>query len=71
MKWGGRAVLGGVGIATARSQVRDSLNTDVQGFQVLSEDALRHTPTQVLDQKSRSAALWEREGVKTHTILPI
>jgi len=43
----GRAVLGGVRIATAGSQLRDSLNTDVQGFQLLSDDAVRHTRTQV------------------------
>ena len=47
-------VLGGVGIVTARSQLRDSLNTDVQEFQLLSDDALRHAPAQFLDQKPRT-----------------
>jgi len=52
-------------------QLRDSLNTDVQGFQLLSDDTLRHTPNQVLHQKSHTAVLWESEGVETHTIFPI
>ena len=49
---------------TADSQLRDSLNTGVQGFQLLSEEAIRHTPTQVPHQKSCKAVLWEREGVE-------
>ena len=69
--WVGKAVLGGVGIATARTQLRDSLDTDVQGFQLLPDYALRHTPTEVLYQESRTEVLYEREGVKTHTFLPV
>jgi hypothetical protein len=39
----GRAVFRWVLIAVAGSQLHDSLNTDVQGFQLLPDDALRHT----------------------------
>ena len=56
--WGGTAVLGGVRNATAELQLRDSLNTDIQVFQLLSDDALRRTPTQVHLQMSRTAVLW-------------
>jgi len=69
--WGGRAVLGVDWIATAGFHLRDSLKTEVQGFQLLCDDALRHTPTQVLHQKSRTAVLREREGVETDTVFPL
>ena len=58
-------------MAGSGSQLRDSLNTNVQGFQLFSDDALRHTPTQVLHQKSCTAVLWELEGVETHTVFHI
>ena len=64
-------VLGEVRIPTAGSQLRDSLNTDVQVFLLLSDYALRHILTQVLHRKSLTAVLWEREDVETHTVLPI
>jgi len=52
MKWGGgRAVLGEVLVATAGTHLCNSLDTNVQGLQLLPDDALRHTPTQVLYQK--------------------
>jgi hypothetical protein len=68
---GGRAVFGWVLIAAAGSQLHDSLDTNVQGCQLLPDDALRHTPTQVLHQKPHTAVLWEIEGVETHTLPPI
>jgi hypothetical protein len=43
MKWGWKAVFGGVLVAAAESQLRDSLDTNVQGFQLLPDDFLRHT----------------------------
>ena len=43
---------------------------NVQRFELLSDDALRHTPTQVLYQKPHTAVLRKREGVETHTFLP-
>ena len=56
------AVLGGFLVATAASQLRDSLGTNVQGFE--------HTPTQVLHRKLHTAVLQECEGVETHTLPP-
>ena len=53
------------------TQLSDSLDTNVQGFQLLPDDALRHAPTQVLHQQPHTAVLCEGEGVKTHTFLPI
>jgi len=52
-------------MGTAGSQLRVSLNKDVQGFQLLS------TPTQVLYQNSRTAVLWEREVLEIHTVFRI
>ena len=56
---------------TAGSQLRDPLDTNLQGFELLSDDAHRHTPTQVLYQKPHTAVLRETEGVETHTLPPI
>ena len=58
-------------VATTGSQLRNSLDTKDQGFQLLSDDALRHTPTQVLHQKLHTVVLREDEGVETHTLLAI
>jgi len=41
----GRAVLFGVLITTAESQLCDYLDTNVQGFDFLSDDALSHVPS--------------------------
>jgi len=68
MKWGGRAVLRGVLVATARTQVRDSLDTNVQRLELLSDDDLKHAPTQVLHQKPHTVVLRERYGVEAHTL---
>jgi len=59
-----------VRIATAGSKVFDSLNTDVQGFHFLSDDALGRTPIQVVHQKSSTEVLWEHEGMETHAVFP-
>jgi len=48
MKGNGRALLGGILVATAGSQLCDSLDSNVQGFKLISDDVLTHTPTQVL-----------------------
>jgi hypothetical protein len=53
----GWAVFGGVLVAAAGSQLHDSLDTNVQRFQLLPYDVLRHTPTQVLHQKPHAAIL--------------
>jgi hypothetical protein len=68
---GGRAILKGVLIATPRTQLSDSLDTNVQGFQLLPDDTLMHASTQVLHQQPHTAVVWEVEGVKTHPFLPI
>jgi hypothetical protein len=40
-------------------KLHDPLGTDAKGFHLLSDDILRHAATQVLDEKSGSAVLWE------------
>jgi len=52
-KWVGRAVIGVDLVAMAESHLLDSLDSIVQGFGVLPEDAPRYTPTQGLYQKSQ------------------
>jgi hypothetical protein len=66
-----RAVLGGVLIATPGSQLRDSLDTNVQEFELLADETLGHTPAQLLNQEPHTAVLRSREGVENHTFLPI
>ena len=48
MKGDGRVLLGGVLVATAGSQLCDSLDSNVEGFKLISDDVLTHTPTQVI-----------------------
>ena len=67
----GRAVLGGVLVASAGTQLRYSLDTNILGFQLLSDDALRHTPTQVLHRSRAQMSSGSGVGVETHTVLPI
>ena len=71
-KWGGgRAVLGGFLVTTAGTQLRDPLDMNSQGLQLLPDDALSNAPAQILHQKLRTAVLREREAVKTHTLPPM
>ena len=51
----------------AGSKPRDSLDTNVQGFQLLSGYALSYAPTLVLNQKPQTAVLWR---VKVQTLTP-
>jgi hypothetical protein len=67
---GVRAILGGVLVASARMQLCNFLDTNVQWFQLLSDDALGHTPAQVLNQEPHTTVLRECEGVETHTFPP-
>jgi len=67
---GGWAVLGGVLVTTAGTQLRDLLDMNALGLDLLPDDALRHTPAQILHQKPQTAVLREREGVETHTLPP-
>ena len=55
--WGLEGVFGGVRIAMAVSQLCDSLNTNVQQLQLVSEDAIWYTPSLILQQNSRTADL--------------
>jgi hypothetical protein len=64
----GRAVLGGVLVVAARSELHDPLNLNVQGFQLLPDSVLRHPLAQILHQQSHAAILRKRESVKTHTL---
>ena len=68
MKWGWKAVLVGVLVTTAGSQLRDPLDMNAQGLELLPDDALRHATVQVLQQQPRKAVLRERKSVETHTI---
>jgi hypothetical protein len=38
---------------------------NVQEFELCTDDALRHNPSQILDQEPHTAVLREREGVET------
>ena len=69
MKWGWRTVLGRVLVTTARTQLRDPLDMNAQGLELLPDDALRHATAQVFHQQQRTAVPREREGVETHTSL--
>ena len=56
-------VLSGVLVAAAGSKLCDSLDTNVLRFQLLPDDALRHTSIQILNEKLRAAVVREIEGV--------
>jgi len=70
MKGDGRALLGGVLVATAGSQLCDSLDSNFQGFRFISGDVLRHTPTQILHWYPHRAVLREHANVESHAHLP-
>ena len=53
------AVLLGVLIAAPRAELRDPLDKDAKGSQLLSDDVLRHEATQILNQKADAVVLWE------------
>ena len=57
-------------VAAVGEQLRDSLDTNVQGFQLLTDDDIRHAPSQVVYQQSQTVALRERDGVVAHTSFP-
>jgi hypothetical protein len=67
MKW----VEGGILVANPGAQLRDPLDTNVQGFELLTDDAFRHASAQVLYQQPHTAVLREREGVEAHTLFHI
>jgi hypothetical protein len=48
-----------VPVTAQRAKLHDPLDTDVKGSQLLSDNVLRHAATQVLDEKTGAAVLWE------------
>lgn len=51
--------------------MRVSFDANVQGFILLSDDLVRHTPIRVLRQKPHTAVLREGEVVETRTHLRV
>jgi len=49
-------------------QLRDNLDMNAQGIELLPDDALRQATAQVLHQHPRTPILREREGVETYTV---
>jgi hypothetical protein len=43
-------VLGGVLVAATRAELHDTLDTNVQGFQLLTDEILRHLSVFILDR---------------------
>jgi hypothetical protein len=55
-------------VAAAGSQLRDSLDTSVQGFQLLLDSALKHTPIPKFYTRSRTQ--WPSGSVKVWKLTP-
>ena len=71
MKWG----MEGLSLVRSwsrrpRTPLRDTLDMNAQGLQLLPDDAFRHSPALILHQKSCKAVLMEREGLEKHTLPP-
>jgi hypothetical protein len=64
----GRVVLGGVLVAATGSELHEPMNLNVQGFQLLTDSALRYLLAQILYQQFHTAILRKRESVETHTL---
>jgi hypothetical protein len=54
-----------------RAELHHSLDTYAQGFQLLTDDALRHLPAKILDEETYLSIIGEGERVKTHILAPI
>jgi hypothetical protein len=57
--WCHWAVILGVLVVAPRAKLHDPLDTDAKGLQLLSDDVLVHTATQILNKKAGAAVLWE------------
>ena len=68
---GERTVHGRVLVASPGTQMRDSLDTNVQGHEVLTDYVLRQPPVLVIQKESRISVLRELENVETHILPPI
>ena len=55
----------------ARSQMRESPKSNIQGFEFLVDDTLMFAPSQIFFQKAQAAALRACEFLETHTVLPV
>lgn len=51
-----------------RNRAEDSLDTNNQSLQFLLDDILRHLSSKILEEEMHTAILWEKDGVKTHTL---
>jgi hypothetical protein len=65
------AVLLRVLVTAPQAKLHEPLDTDAQGFQLLSDDVLKHAETQVLNEKAGATVTWECECVKTHSLANI
>jgi hypothetical protein len=50
-----------------RAELKYTLDINNQSLQFLP-DILRHLSPQILEEETHTAILWEKEGVKTHTL---
>jgi len=55
-------------VTTAGTHLRDPVDMNGQGLELLPDDAFRHATSQFLHQQPRTAVLRECEGVETHTL---
>jgi hypothetical protein len=62
------AGFGNVLALVPRAEMKDSLDTNKQSFQFLLDDILRHLSPKILEEEMHTAILWEKSGVKTHTL---
>ena len=62
---------GGLLVTEARAELQDSLDTNAQTLQLLSDNVFRHVSAKILDQQPYTAVLREEESVKTHTLAPV
>ena len=53
------------------AELQDSLDTDIESLQLLPDEVLWPLSVQILNQQTYTTILRDREGVKTHTLVPI
>jgi hypothetical protein len=52
----------------SRKELKDSSDTNNQSLLFLPDDILRHLSPQILEEEMHTVILWEKKGVKTHTL---
>jgi hypothetical protein len=65
--WGYLAGFGSILVTVPRAELKDTLHTNNQSLQFFPH-ILRHLSPQILKEEMHTAILWEKEGVKTHTL---